>query len=537
LLHVAKLVAGSPTEFVRLDSARGRWIIAATALGSGMVFLDGTVVNVALPRIQTDLGVPLSGLQWIVDGYALFLAALLLVGGSLGDVYGRRKAFLAGLTVFTISSIACGLAPDAGMLIASRAVQGIGGALLVPGSLAMIKAVIAPADSGRAIGLWAGLSGVTTAIGPLVGGYFVGAVSWRLIFFLNVPLALATFVATWNHVPENSDPEASRRLDWPGSLATVVGLAGITFGLIQGPAIGWLNPLVLLALILGSLALVAFPFLELSSPHPIVPLKLFRSSNFSASNLATLGVYFAFNGAFLFLVLKLQQVQHYSPIEAGASLLPVTVLLLLLSPRVGGLIGRFGARLLMTTGAAVIGVAFVLMALEGSSPSYWTELLPAVLVLGLGMSIFITPLTATVMSSVPGDFVGVASGINNAVSRVAAVLAVAGLGVVVASQFQAGLSSRDSHLNLPAVARIALVKGAGNLANDPIPASLPASQRRAVRRAITDSYVGAFRWAILTCAVLCFLSSTVSALLIGRDRERDLPAARTTSEDAVAPTL
>jgi EmrB/QacA subfamily drug resistance transporter len=507
----------APAPFVRLASAKGRWIIAATAMGSGMVFLDGSVVNVALPRIQTDLGVPLSGLQWIVDAYALFLAALLLVGGAVGDAYGRKRAFLVGLTVFTLSSVACGLAPNAGVLIAARAVQGVGGAFLVPGSLAMIKATIAPQDSGRAIGLWAGLSGATTAIGPLVGGYFVAAVTWRLIFFINVPLALVTLYAAVVHVPETRDTRASKRLDWLGATATVLGLGGVTFGLIQGPVNGWTSPLVLAALMGGSLALAIFPFLELRASHPMVPLNLFRSSNFTGCNIATLGVYFSFSGLFLFLVLKLQQVESYSPFEAGAALLPVTLLLLVLSPRVGGLIGRFGARLLMTLGASIIALSFLLISLPGRSESYWTVLLPPILVLAIGMCLFITPLTTTVMGAVPPDTVGVASGINNAVSRVAGLLAVAVLGVVVVTAFQSSLQGKLDGMGLTARARSSLISNATRLAEDPIPRGLSPNQRRAVHNAIKDSYVDGFRWAMLTCMVLCALSAVVSALMIGPD--------------------
>jgi EmrB/QacA subfamily drug resistance transporter len=511
--------ASAPAQLVlpRLSSQKGRWIIAATALGSGMVFLDSSVVNVALPRIQSDLGVPLSGLQWVIDSYALFLAALLLVGGAIGDAYGRKRAFLIGLIIFTLSSIACGLAPNAGVLIGARAVQGIGGAFLVPGSLAMIKATIASEDSGRAIGLWAGLSGATTAFGPLIGGYFVGSVSWRLIFFINVPLAALTIYATLIHVPETKDTRASKRLDWPGAAATVIGLGGVTFGLIQGPGSGWTSAPVLVTLIVGSVALVLFPFIEMQSPNPMVPLRLFRSSNFTGSNLATLGVYFSFNGAFLFLVLKLQQVQGYSPLEAGASLVPVTLLLLLLSPRIGGLIGRFGARMLMTSGAGIIAAGFLLLSLLGRAAPYWSELLPSIVVLGLGMCLFITPLTATVMGSVPPDSVGVASGVNNAVSRVAGLLAVAVLGVVVVTEFQSSLSARISSAGLSTQARSSLISHATRLADDPIPAQLSPPKRRFVQIAIKDAYVTGYRLAMLTCMVLCLLSAVVSALMIRPD--------------------
>lgn len=482
-----------------------------------MVFLDGTVVTVALPKIQSNLGVPLSSLQWIIDAYALFLAALLLVGGALGDAYGRKKVFLAGLSVFTLASVASGLAPTAELLIAARAVQGIGGALLVPGSLAMIQATIATEDSGRAIGLWAGLSGATAALGPLVGGYFVGALSWRLIFFINLPLALLTVYATSLHVPETRDQRASSRLDWAGAAATVLGLGGITYGLIQGPESGWSSGLVVAALIGGGAALVAFPFIELRARNPMAPLGLFRSSTFSGSNLATVGVYFSFSGAFLFLVLKLQQVQGYTPLEAGAALLPITALLLLLSPRVGGLIGRFGARLLMSVGAATIATGFVLFALMGASPDYWTRLLPVIILLALGICIFVTPLTATVMGAVPPESVGVASGINNAVSRVAGLLAVAILGVVVVVEFRSSLTNRLSGLGLPSTARSSLISGATRLADDPLPPGLSPRQRVSVTGAIQNSYVDGFRWAMGVCAVLSLLSAGASVTMIRRE--------------------
>jgi hypothetical protein len=323
-----------------------------------------------------------------------------------------------------------------------------------------------------------------------------------------------TFYATSTHVPETRDQRASTRLDWFGAGVTVIGLGGVTFGLIQGPGSGWSSKLVLLSLIVGSAALASFPFIELRTPNPMVPLQLFLSSNFTGSNLATLGVYFSFSGFFLFLVLKLQQVQGYTPIEAGASLLPVTLLLLLLSPRVGGLIARLGARILMGTGAAIVALAFFLMALMGRDPSYWTQILPAVIVLALGMCLFITPLTATVMGAVPPDSVGVASGVNNAVSRIAALLAIAVLGVLVVTQFQSALTARLGATGIASGPRAALISNATRLADDPIPKGMTRAQRQAVESAIKDSYVVAFRWAMGTCALLCLLSSFVSFAMI-----------------------
>jgi EmrB/QacA subfamily drug resistance transporter len=505
-------MAAAPS--IPVASARGRWLLAATIIGSGMVFLDGTVVNVALPQIQVDLAAPLSGLQWIVDAYALFLAALLLLGGSLGDIYGRKRLYIVGLAVFTLSSLVCGLAPNLGVLIGARAVQGVGGALLVPGSLAMIQAVITRDDTSRAIGIWAGLSGVSTAVGPLLGGYLIHAISWRTIFFLNIPLALVAVWITWRHVPENWNTGAARNLDWIGAAATVIGLGGLSFGLIEGPERGWASPLVLASFVVGVAGLVLFPFWELRAPHPIVPLRLFRIRNFTGSNLVTLGVYFTFYGALLFFVLDLQQIQGYTPLEAGAALLPITILLMLLSPRIGGLMTRTGSRLPMSVGPLIIGIGFALLLTSGRTTSYAINFLPAIIILGLGMSIFVTPLTATVMASVPESDVGSASGINNAVSRVASVLAIAVLGAIFAARFQNDLSAALSHLSLPAGARHALIQHADRLADDPIPRALTAAQHAAARDAIQLAYLSAFHWAMGSCAILCLICAGVSALTI-----------------------
>jgi EmrB/QacA subfamily drug resistance transporter len=505
-------MAAAPS--IPVASARGRWLLAATIIGSGMVFLDGTVVNVALPQIQVDLAAPLSGLQWIVDAYALFLAALLLLGGSLGDIYGRKRLYIVGLAVFTLSSLVCGLAPNLGVLIGARAVQGVGGALLVPGSLAMIQAVITRDDTSRAIGIWAGLSGVSTAVGPLLGGYLIHAISWRTIFFLNIPLALVAVWITWRHVPENWNAGAARNLDWIGAAATVIGLGGLSFGLIEGPERGWASPLVLASFVVGVAGLVLFPFWELRAPHPIVPLRLFRIRNFTGSNLVTLGVYFTFYGALLFFVLDLQQIQGYTPLEAGAALLPITILLMLLSPRIGGLMTRTGSRLPMSVGPLIIGIGFALLLTSGRTTSYAINFLPAIIILGLGMSIFVTPLTATVMASVPESDVGSASGINNAVSRVASVLAIAVLGAIFAARFQNDLSAALSHLSLPAGARHALIQHADRLADDPIPRALTAAQHAAARDAIQLAYLSAFHWAMGSCAILCLICAGVSALTI-----------------------
>lgn len=511
-------------ERIVLSSGRGRWLIAATAMGSGMIFLDGTVVNVALPRIQTDLGASLSGLQWIVNAYTLFLAALLLSGGGLGDTYGRRKAFVAGLIVFTVASVGCGLAPNLGFLIAARSVQGLGGALMVPASLAMIQAVMKPEDTGRAIGLWAGLSGVTSAVGPLLGGYLVGAVTWRAIFFINVPVAALTLYATARHVPPNRDEQATRTLDWPGALFTVIGLGGLTFAMIQGPVAGWATPAVLSALILGLAGVAAFPVRELLARHPMVPLGIFRSRNFSGANLATIGVYFSLSGALLFVVLDLQQLQGYSPLQAGAALLPLTLLLLVLSPRMGGLMNRFGVRLPLIGGPVVVAVAFLLFMRIGLRSSYLSDILPAVIMLGVGMAIFITPLTATVMSSVPEQMAGIASGVSNTITRIASLLAIAVLGIVVLAGFDSTLNGHMNGLSIGNSARASLIAHIDRLASDPMPTGLSRQQQAGVRGAIHDAYVNGFRWAMATCAALCLLSAIIAAITIRDTRREPVPA-------------
>jgi EmrB/QacA subfamily drug resistance transporter len=414
---------------VRYGTPAGRWVIAASVLGSGIAFLDGTVVNVALPAIGRDLHSGLAGLQWTVDGYLLTLGALLLLGGSLGDLYGRRRMFVAGLLAFTAASALCGIAPSMGALVAARALQGVGGALLVPGSLALLAASFAPQDRGAAVGAWSGLAGVTTALGPFLGGWLVDAVSWRLVFLINLPLAAAAVALTLRHVPESRDPEASHRPDLPGALAATVGLAGIVFALIEWSAEG-ASARVIASAVVGVAALVAFPFVERTRVQPLVPLDIFRDSQFVGANATTLTVYAAFGGALFLLVLELQQVLGYSALAAGAALLPITVLMLALSARTAALSQRIGPRLPMTIGPVVVAAGLVLAAGVGPGDTYAAGVLPAVIVVGLGLALTVAPLTAAVMAAVEERHVGVASGVNNAVARIGTLLSVALLPLV-----------------------------------------------------------------------------------------------------------
>ena len=414
---------------VRYGTAAGRWIIAASVLGSGIAFLDGTVVNVALPAIGEDLGSGLAGLQWTVDGYLLTLGALLLLGGSLGDLYGRRRMFVAGLVAFTAASALCGLAPSMGTLVAARALQGVGGALLVPGSLALLAASFAPEDRGAAVGAWSGLAGVATAFGPFLGGWLVDAVSWRLVFLINVPLAAVAVALTLRHVPESRDPEASHRPDLVGALAATVGLAGVVFALIEWPAEG-ASVRVVASGVVGVAALVAFPFVERSRAQPLVPLTIFRDPQFVGANATTITVYAAFGGALFLLVLELQQVLGYSALAAGAALLPITVLMLAFSARTAALSQRIGPRLPMTIGPVVVAIGLFLAAGLGPGDTYAAGVLPAVVVIGLGLSLTVAPLTAAVIAAVEERHVGVASGVNNAVARIGTLLSVALLPLV-----------------------------------------------------------------------------------------------------------
>jgi EmrB/QacA subfamily drug resistance transporter len=411
-------------EGVAFESPAGRWVVAVAVLGSGMAFLDGTVVNVAIPSIGRDLRASTSALQWILNGYLLTLAALILIGGSLGDRVGRRRIFVSGASLFTLASLLCAIAPTAQLLILARLVEGIGGALLTPGSLAMIEASFRPSDRARAIGAWSGLGGVAAAIGPLLGGYLVGAVSWRAIFLINLPLGIFVVTMARRHVPETRDPTASGRLDLIGALLAGLGLAGTTYALIEAPGNGP-SALVLLAGIGGVLAFVGFLFRERRSTNPMMPLEIFASRQFSAANLVTFVVYAALGGFFFLFVSFLQISLGYAPIAAGAASLPVTVLMLALSARSGALAQRIGPRIPLTAGPLVIAAGLLLMTRIEPGDNYVPSVLPAVFVFGLGLTLVVAPVTATVLAAADSRHSGIASGINNAVSRVAGLLAVA----------------------------------------------------------------------------------------------------------------
>jgi EmrB/QacA subfamily drug resistance transporter len=412
------------TGGVRLGEASGRWVILAAVLGSGMAMLDATVVNVALLALGDDLGAGLDGLQWTLNGYTLTLASFILLGGSLGDRLGRRRVFVIGTLWFAAASLLCGAAPTIELLVAARALQGVGGALLAPGSLAMIAGLFQGQERGRAIGIWSGFGGLAGAVGPFVGGFLIGSVGWRWIFLVNLPVAAAAVFVAQRHVPETADPDASKSLDGGGAALGAIGLGGLTYALVQAGERG-LAPAVLVAGVVGIAALIGFVLFERRTRHPMLPLGLFASRQFSAANAVTFLVYAALGGIFFLFVVQLQVVGGFSPMLAGATLLPITAIMLLLSGPAGALAERIGPRLPMAAGPALSACGVALMLRIGARPSYLTDVLPAVTVFGLGLALSVAPLTATVLGAAAARFAGIASGVNNAVARAAGLLAVA----------------------------------------------------------------------------------------------------------------
>jgi len=499
-----------------------RWILAATIIGSSMAFIDSTVVNVALPALQSSFQASVVDVQWVVESYGLLLGALILVGGSLGDLFGRRLVFVAGVAIFSVASLGCGVASSIHQLIIARSVQGVGAALLVPGSLAIISTSFDEKSRGQAIGTWSGFTAITTAVGPLLGGWLVVHASWRWVFFINLPLAAAVIaIALW-HIPESRGP-AGGHVDWLGAFIVTVGLGGLVYGFIESVNLGWGNPVVVASLIVGGCGLVLFLFVEAKVSFPMAPLTLFASRSFSGANLLTLFLYAAIGIFFFLFPLNLIQVQGYSATAAGAAVLPLILLIFFLSRWSGGLVAGYGPRLPLIVGPLVAGLGFVLFAVPSVGGSYWKAFFPAVIVLGFGLAITVAPLTTVVMNAVGQDRVGAASGINNAVARVAGVLAIAVLGIVMVNAFSSRLNYTLAHFLLPAGVLEAVRADEIKLAGLPVPAGLSPATTTAIKDSIAEAFVFGFRMVMWICAGLSLASSAVAWVMIpkgGVDRSR-----------------
>ena len=480
-----------------------------------MAFIDGTAVTVALPALQGAFHAGASQIQWVIESYALFLASLLLVGGSLGDLYGRRIIFLLGVSLFAVGSVLCGLAPTIDWLITARGLQGVGASLLVPGSLAIISAFFPTESRGRAIGIWSGFSAMTAAIGPVMGGWLVDHTSWRWVFFINPPIALAIIAITVWRVPESRNEHMTRTLDWPGAVLATLGLGGITFAFLEARQNA---PILVIAAAIGTVSCVGLWFVERHASAPMLPLNLFRSRTFAGANLLTLFLYTALNGLLFFFPLNLIQVQHYTATQAGAALLPLILILFLLSHWSGGLIERHGARGPLTIGCLVAALGFALAGRPGIGGSYWSTFFPAVVVLGTGMAICVAPLTTAVMNSVPVDQAGVASGVNNTISRLASLLSVAVFGVVLLVAFNHDLGHRMDQAGVPAGERQALVAQRARLA------AVQTSDPRA-RRAVDEAFVYGFH-RILWMAVGLSLAGALCAQGITDEKQAAEPSER-----------
>jgi EmrB/QacA subfamily drug resistance transporter len=489
------------------------WILAATIIGSSMAFIDGTAVNVALPALQTGFNATVVDVQWVVESYGLFLGALILVGGSLGDLFGRRLIFVLGAAVFAAASGGCGLASNLHQLIIARSIQGVGAALLVPGSLAIISTSFDEKSRGQAIGTWSGFTAITTAIGPVLGGWLIEHASWRWVFFINLPLAVVVIAVSFWRIPE-SRSAAGGHVDWLGAVLVTLGLGGLINGFMESLSRGWGHPLVLASLIAGGSCLMLFLFVEASLTSPMVPLTLFASRSFRGANLLTLFLYAAIGIFFFLFPLNLIQVQGYSATAAGVALLPLILLVFVLSRWSGGLVTRYGPRLPLIIGPFVAAFGFVLFAAASVGSSYWKAFFPAVLGLGFGMAITIAPLTTVVMNSVGQDRVGAASGVNNAVARVAGVLAIAVLGIVMVNAFGSRLNHSLVHLLLPPGVLTTVQSGEIKLAGLPIPVGLNPATTAAIKESIAEAFVFGFRVVMWICAGLSVASSAVAWLMI-----------------------
>ncbi len=503
----ALILAGSPAAPC-VEKSRP-WVLVTTILGSSMTFIDSTVVNVALPALQSDLHATVVDVQWVIESYGLFLSALILVGGALGDSLGRRAMFVLGVSAFAFASVGCGFSSSIRTLVVWRSVQGIAAAFLVPESLAIISSSFDEKSRGKAIGTWAGFTTMTTALGPVLGGWLIEHASWHWIFFINVPLAALVLVVSLGHVPESRSSD-TRRVDWLGAATATVGLAAVVYGFLESATFGWLQPRVVGSLVFGFGSLILFVFIENAVRTPMVPLKLFKSASFSGANLLTLCLYAALGIFFFLFPLNLIQIQKYSATATGAAALPMILLMFLLSRWSGGLLTRYGPKVPLIVGPLIAAAGFLLFTVPDVGARYWIGFFPGFMVLGLGMAISVAPLTTVVMNSVEQELVGTASGINNAVARVAGVLAVAVLGAVMIAAFAHSLRNSLADLNLNADIVHELESNVDRLGSLDAPSGTDPQTATAIRSAVTEAFLFAFRRIMLLCACFAIAGAVVA---------------------------
>ncbi len=502
-----------------------------------MAYIDGSALNVVLPTLQKDLRASATDLLWIIDGYLLMLASLIMVSGAIGDKLGRKRVFMAGIALFTVASIACGLAPTSGFLIRARFVQGIGGALMVPGSLALISSLLPLEVQGKSIGTWSAASAIVTAAGPLLGGFLADLGLWRGIFLINVPLGGIALYIQWTKIPESRAEPAGAPIDYPGAILATVGLAGITYSFISMSEYGAVTPTIQLSLLVGILSLAGFFWVQTRSPHPMVPLGLFRSRTFLGANLQTLFLYGALNLLSFFLSLNIVQIQGYSPTVAGFAFLPFIIMMMVLSRWAGSLADRIGPRRPLIVGPTISGFSFLWLSFAGLTrtlPEAFLTFLPPIILFGIGMAITVAPLTAAVMTEVPPKFAGTASGVNNAISRTAGVLAIAIIGALAINLFGHQLARLSARLPLAAETRQELLNEANQLAETTVPPDVPADLYPTVELIIKTAFIEMHRVVMIICAALSWLSALIAYFLIESRRNKkrlvDAPARPQTQE-------
>ncbi len=501
--------AGAGEESATRRLTEGRWVLAATILGSSIASIDGTAVNVALPALQAKLGASITNAQWVIEAYTLFLAALILVGGALGDRFGRRRVYALGVGLFAVSSVLCGLSHSIYQLIAFRALQGVGGALLIPGSLAIITVFFGPEERGRAIGTWSAFSAITTALGPVLGGWLVENVSWRWIFFINVPIAAAVLTILFLRIPESRSGVSDGRVDWAGGLLATLGLGGILFGLIESSNLGFSNRLVIASLVFGALALLAFVMVEGREDSPMMPPSLFRSATFTGANVATLFMYGALGGVFFFLPFALIQVYGYTATQAGATLLPIILIIFVLSRWAGVLTDKYGARLPFVAGTVIGAAGYLSLALFNGPGSFLSTFFPGITLIGVGLALSIAPLTTAVMNAVHVEYSGTASGINNAMARLAGLVTIAVLGIVIIHAFGAYLDRGMDKAGIPAEVRAQMDGQRIKLAGAEIPAALGEKLKAGLEGIVNGSFIGGFEIVLYIAALMSLIAAAV----------------------------